>query len=248
MAKRLSDTEIKMRICATRVRWPESGTTIAWSRLHDCVDALHGLARATDDNCFQAEQNIDLSPEGIARRRTELGRQALTELASFKAFKTAEKATLNDIDFLEKKMIDMPQLPTNIADVALGQEIRQHIRSQKSPLDFVLKRLSNPRILTAVLAQEDFLSGLSDAEFNLVKQRARTTLHPVQADMQAKLTKALGELREGVAAAQRLLLERTEMRADDDGQFRSIREPLPRERMTVVSPKGSGAEAPIVAL
>jgi hypothetical protein len=58
------------------------------------------------------------------------------------------------------------------------------------------------------------------------------TLHPVQADMQAKLTKALSELREGVAATKRMLLERTEMREDDDGQFRSIREPSPRGALT----------------
>ena len=66
--------------------------------------------------------------------------------------------------------------------------------------------------------------------------------HPAQADMQTKLAKALSELREGVEATQRLLLERAEMRADDDGQFRSVREPLPRERLTVV-PKAKSAEA-----
>ena len=71
-------------------------------------------------------------------------------------------------------------------------------------------------------------SGLSDVEFDVVKQRARTALHPDQADMQEKLTKALGELREGVEATQRLLLERTEMRADDDGQFRSVHDPMSR--------------------
>jgi hypothetical protein len=48
-------------------------------------------------------------------------------------------------------------------------------------------------------------------------------------------------LREGVEATQRLLLERTEMRADDDGQFRSVREPPPRERLTVV-PKASNEQ------
>ena len=45
--------------------------------------------------------------------------------------------------------------------------------------------------------------------------------------MQRWLTKALKEVRAGVAVARRVLLERCEMRRDDDGQFRSIREPLP---------------------
>jgi hypothetical protein len=73
-------------------------------------------------------------------------------------------------------------------------------------------------------------------------------LHPEQADMQEKLRKALGELRDGLASCQRLLLERCEMRADDDGQFRSVHEPTPRGKLTVVPPKagiaaGAGAEA-----
>lgn len=210
--------------------------------VHETVDALHGLCRAVDDNCFQTEQNIDLSSDGIIRRRAELGRQALTELASFKALKTAEKATLNDIELLESKMTNMPQPPTNVVEVAQAQELRAHIRAQKSPIDFIMKHLSNPRILAAVLTADAFLSGLSDAEFNLVRERARTTLHPVQAEMQTKYTKALGELREGLEAARRVVLERTEMRIDDDGQFRSVHEPPLRGRLTT-APKAS-AEQP----
>ena len=91
---------------------------------------MHGLCRAVDDNCFQTEQNIDLSSDGVIRRRTELGRQALTELASFKALKTAEKATLNDIELLESKMTNMPQPPTNVVEVAQAQELRAYIRTR----------------------------------------------------------------------------------------------------------------------
>jgi hypothetical protein len=126
--------------------------------------------------------------------------------------------------------------------VAQAQEIRSYVRSLKSPVDFIFKHLTDRRILSAVLTSPPFLVGLTDVEYDAARERARTTLHPVQADMQAKLTKALSELREGVEAAQRLLLERTEMRADDDGQFRSAHEPKPCERLTVVS-KAKGAEA-----
>ena len=91
------------------------------------------------------------------------------------------------------------------------------------------------RIHPAVYKGPFVSSGLSDVEFDVVKQRARTALPPDPADMHEKLTKALGELRGGLASCQRLLLERCEMRVDDDGQFRSVRDPLPRERLTVVS-------------
>ena len=211
---RMSDTEIQMRIVATRVRWPETGTTIAWSRLHDCVDALHGLIQTVHHGCAEAEQNTDFSSAGITRRRTELGRQALTELTNFKPFQIAEKATLENIDYLETKMVDLPQPPTHIADVALAQEIRQYIRGQKSPIDLAVKSISEPRILNAILNAPAFLSGLSDTEFNLVRERARTALHPEQAQMQKSLTRALDELREGSAATKRMLLERCEMEQD----------------------------------
>ncbi len=36
-------------------------------------------------------------------------------------------------------MIDLPEPPTSVADVALAQEIRQYIRGQKSPIDVAVK-------------------------------------------------------------------------------------------------------------
>ena len=69
-----------------------------------------------------------------------------------------------------------------------------------------MKRLSNACVLAAVLTREVFLSGPTDTELDLVKQRACTTLHPQQSVMKAKLSKALGELREGVEATRRLVI------------------------------------------
>ena len=113
-------------------------------------------------------------------------------------------------------MIGLPQPPTAVADVMLAQEIRQHIRRQKSRIDVVMRSISDPRILGAVLSAPAALSGLNDVEFNLVRERARTVLHPEQALMQTSLKKALDELREGVAATKRTLLERCEIGQDDD--------------------------------
>jgi hypothetical protein len=72
------------------------------------------------------------------------------------------------------------------------------------------------------LGEEASLSGPSDIEQNVVRERGRATLHPEQVEIQTKLTKTLAELREGLEAARRVVLERTEMRVDDDGQFRSV--------------------------
>ena len=62
------------------------------------------MLRALDDACHRAEQNADLKPEAIARRRKELGDQALSKLADFKPVLTAERAVNENIDKLEPKM------------------------------------------------------------------------------------------------------------------------------------------------
>jgi hypothetical protein len=227
MTKKLTDAEIKLRLVPSRLRWPEANANIAWTKLHDAVDALHGLAGIVESNCRQAEDNIDLTPAGIDRRRTAVGQQAYSELVNFAPFVAAEKAADNTITLLENRMTDLPQPPTTYADVAQAEEIRSHVRRQKHPVDFVLKNLSNPRVVRAVLTVDAFLSGLSDTEFNVVRERARAALHPVQTEVQARLAKALEELRGGLEAAKRLVLERCELRLDGDGVARSIREPLP---------------------
>ena len=81
-------------------------------------------------------------------------------------------------------------------------------------------------MLGAILNAPTVLSGLSDTEFNLVRERARAALHPEQAQMQKSSMKALDEVREGVAATKRVLLERCGI-GQDDGQFRSVHEPEP---------------------
>ena len=218
MARRLSDTEIAARIVPTMVRWPgpDVAKTIAWDRLRDSVGALRGLVRVIDDNCFQAEQDTDLSSEGITRRRMVLGRQALGELEQFKPFIAAERATRENIDYLEKKMTDLPQAPSAIADVMMAQEIRQFIRSQNSPVDVAFKAISNPRILAAVLTAPPFLSGLTDTHLNVLHQQARTALHPEQTQMQQQLSKALDDVREGIEATKRLVAKRCQLNAVAD--------------------------------
>jgi hypothetical protein len=68
-----------------------------------------------------------------------------------------------------------------------------------------------------VLNTPPYLSGLTDVEWNVVRERARAALHPQQEEMQRWLKRALAEVVEGMAAAKRMLLERCEMREDNDG-------------------------------
>lgn len=206
--KRLSEAEIQSRLVPTRQRWPDANTNTEWGKLHAAVDALHDLVTSLENNCRIAEDDSDLTVQGIARRRAVIGQQALAELKDFAPYISAEKAANNTTDVLEGRMTELPKPPTTYAEVAEAEEIRAFIRQQKSPIDFIFKHLSNPRVVRAVLTADAFLTGLSDTEHNLVRERARAALHPVPAETQQRMAKALDELRAGVEAARRMVLER----------------------------------------
>ncbi len=103
MAKpKLTDTEIAIRIVPKHLRFPESGTSVAWSTAHHCVNAFKHLVRKVDLACSEVEENAALSVTGITRRRAEICDQALRKLANFPAFETAEKALIANIEALER--------------------------------------------------------------------------------------------------------------------------------------------------
>jgi hypothetical protein len=212
----MTENDIEVRIVPTVLRWPSRDTakTIAWDRARECVDSFRGVLRAVDAHCTKAEQNADLSPAGIARQRAAVGQQALAELDSFKPFQLAEKAVAENIRYLEDKMTALPQPPTSFADALLAQEIRQDIKQsrhgQKTPLD-VDAVVSDRRILGAVLNAPARLSGLTETELNVVREKARIALHPDQHQLQQHLRKAVDDLREGLNATRRAVRERCEL-------------------------------------
>ena len=59
MTKHLTDTAIQMRVVPTRLRWPETGTTTAWTKAHDCVNALQKLVRNVDLGCLRRSKTVN---------------------------------------------------------------------------------------------------------------------------------------------------------------------------------------------
>ena len=66
-------------------------------------------------------------------------------------------------------------------------------------------------MLGAILTALAFLSGLTDAECYVLRERARTAFHPEQDQMQKWLIKARDEVRDGIQAAKRLIWERCQI-------------------------------------
>jgi hypothetical protein len=117
------------------------------------------------------------------------------------------------------------------------QEVRSWIARQKSPIDACVKHLNDPRVVSAVLAEPCFLSGLTEAEHQLIASRCRESLHPDQVRMEADLNKAMGDLNEGVAAARRLILERCGCVEGSDGVIRGSHEAPLKPSLTKAAPR-----------
>jgi hypothetical protein len=111
------------------VRWPEPGSSIAWTRAHACVDALHALVHSLDGACAEVEQSRDLSPGAIARRRDELCEQALRKLVNFLAFDVAEKALSENIVALERLSNCSPE------HVQMQQKLTQALRDLREGIE-----------------------------------------------------------------------------------------------------------------
>jgi hypothetical protein len=126
---RFTETEIAIRICPKHVRWPQPGSSIAWTRAHACVDALHALVHSLDGACAEVEQSRDLSPGAIARRRSELCDQALRKLATFAAFEIAEKALSENIVVLDRLSDRNPE------HVQMVQKLTQALRDMREGIE-----------------------------------------------------------------------------------------------------------------
>jgi hypothetical protein len=136
----------------------------------------------------------------------------LAQLSDHRPLRSAERAVRENIDHLEEQMKKLPSPPTELSDVMLEMEIRAHVGRQTSPFDFAMKNVSDGRVLGALLNAPAFLSGLAAEHMNVIRERARQALHPEQTELQQKLQKALEDVRNGLDAAKRAILERCDLR------------------------------------
>jgi hypothetical protein len=140
---KLSDIQIKVRIVPKRVRWPESGSSDAWTKGHNCVDALQDLVRSLDTDCVEVEHNRDISADAISRRRAELCDQALRNLVHFPAFELAEKALAENIVALERLNARNPEQVQMLQKLTQAlNDLREGIAATRR---MVLERCKNAR-------------------------------------------------------------------------------------------------------
>jgi len=87
------------------------------------VDALRKLLRSLDDECQKIEHDLGLNAAAIAKRRAELGRQALEELLTFGQLERAERAVEEQIKQGETKSQSL--LTKAVAELREGVEAKR---------------------------------------------------------------------------------------------------------------------------
>ncbi|GLS36063.1 hypothetical protein GCM10010869_16520 [Mesorhizobium tianshanense] len=228
MPKKITNIEIAATIAPMQSRWP-TDPVVHWERLHQAVQSIRDLVATVDASCLGIEADTDLSPEGLYRRRAEIGRKAIAELEALSSVRGAESAVQKAVETFDSGLsADIPK-PTTVAEVALAQEIRQFMRSAGgSPFDFAMRNVTNPVVLGAIVHAPQFLSGLDDAAVTAIRARASTALHPDLVKQKADAEKALEELQKAVGAAKRLVFARTEtVQEAQSGVVRGIRDKAP---------------------
>ncbi len=215
---RLTETEINLRINPRQPRWRPAETNTAFTALHAGSNSLRDLITAIDAACAAAESDKDLSQGGIRRRIVSLAEKAIRELDDYAPLRKAQRAVQSNIESLQSRMTDLPKPPSDIASVALAQEIRSHIKQTKSPIDFSMSHIGNAVVLSAIVNAPHFLSGLTETEQKVVHEKAVVALHPQQYEMIKDLQAAQEDLIKAHAAARRVVAERCGVEVNAEGQ------------------------------
>ncbi len=117
-----TEVEVAIRIVPTLLRWPQHGTSVAWTAAHDCVNACRQLVRSVDISCVEAEQNPQMSANDVARCRAEVCEQSLRKLVTFRPLELAEEALKEEINALERLSILNPR------QVEMHGKLKQAVR------------------------------------------------------------------------------------------------------------------------
>jgi hypothetical protein len=72
MTKAITDLEIQARLVPTATRW-SSAPVAHWEALHSAVAFLRQLVGQVDAECATVEADEDLSPQGLYRKRADIG-------------------------------------------------------------------------------------------------------------------------------------------------------------------------------
>jgi hypothetical protein len=202
-----------------------------WIALRNCVEGVRELLREVNEEMTAIENDRDLNPPGLARKRAGVAKAALSKLDDFIKLQVAEFEVENRIESLRQKIRTLIAQgePKSPAEAALAGEIRAYLAKQKSPALAAIQHMADPRVVAAVLNAPSFLSGMAEEEVGKFRSAALDSTDPAQEERE--VTSALAVCRTAIKAAQQMIGRRTDVRKDPDNKWRHINESAPRPNL-----------------
>jgi hypothetical protein len=195
--KTFTEHGLKLSICPAQARWPEP-KVLHWQALHRCADEARERVAQAWAAISEIDADKDLSSEGKARRRKKVTDETIADFERSKTLISAKDAVERQVAKWEEQTGMTVKPPTNVAEAVVYSEIRAHLAAIKgSKLGFVERHVSDQRVASAVIGAPPFLSGLTDAEVAVVRNRIEQHLAPEIAEARDATLKALEHAEQG---------------------------------------------------
>ena len=149
-----------------------------------------------------------LSAAGKESKKKEIAEAAIADFEKSKTLAAARDSVEHQITKWDEEIGLTPKTPATIGESVQLTEIRSYISAMKgNRVDFVAKHAGDPRVVAAVLGAPAFLSGLTDADINIVKSQVAKRVAPeiaeAKADTMQGAARYRGRLARGDQADQR---------------------------------------------
>jgi hypothetical protein len=225
--KAFTEHGLKLSICPTQARWPEP-KVLHWQALHRCADEARDRVAQAWAAISEIDADKDLSSEGKARRRKKVTDETIADFERSKTLISAKDAVERQVAKWEEQTGMTVKPPTNVAEAVVYSEIRAHLAAMKgSKLGFVEQHVSDPRVASAVLGAPPFLSGLSQTEVAMVKNKVEQHVAPGIAEARDATLKAMQQAEHGWERAMAKIGERGSLTKGPDGAWRDPKVPEP---------------------
>jgi hypothetical protein len=217
--KAFDELKLRATIVPQQVRWP-AAEYVHWQKLHAVADEARERVSKAYSLMDDIDRNADLSRDGKERQRFKAAVQAIADFEASKTLARAREAVTRVIEQWNAKVGLTVKAASNINEATIHAQIRDRVAAMKSGrMGFLEKNAVDPVVASAILTAPAFLSGLSDVEFAVVKQKVEQHVSPEIAEARAATLKAMKEAEQGWQKAINKIGERAGLTRGADGTW-----------------------------
>ena len=174
--------------------------------------------------CAAVDDDKNLSPDGKASKKREIAEAAIAGLSNLKSLDKARAAIAQQLLVWDKESGLAFKLPAGVGEAVQLSEIRAHLATLKAVdrVNFIAQHADDRRVVQAVFGAPSFLSGLTDAEIDVVRQQIEKRVAPQVVSARAATLEALDQAEAGLQNAIDKIDERAGLTKGADAAYGAI--------------------------